>query len=657
MDVGRTLLGKKSSGTLVLDQMPDDFEVWIDGRPVDFRRPTAGSAAQVVAEPGTYKLSLRKNGKSQKDVDISIEAGQELRLQVDESFLGRGGNEPTTGKNNRDLVKGNSNANAGESSHQIEQNPSTPNISDEAIAKAIDTTIAAITARQPDQALKELAPVYVSANNHTIPEAHSEYDRVKDLVQLARSLDAYLKAVEKSFARLAPGLAMHVGPHPVSIVDANEQKVILRHKGENIEFGRHQLPSNLEQSLADLVLTDSSPSTNLCKAAGALTHRRLSSHGIDVCKQWVAEAIESKLVSQSILKTIEVFCNRELNRVEKDEPMIAKRWEELEDPAPEFTETHELVRKLEGSLSPIASMFLFPNLPAKQMSLIASGRNQSGFGSSRVHLWNLQSGVHYEAQSAVGPLWSAECSDNGSVVAILSGPAPQTNLQVYSGNLIKPIVQLAEINDSRSAIELSPDGRMLASVGPNESFIRWNLAKRDVVTRIVSKDPVGEANVVCMAIRDNLEAVAVASKDGGVVLWHVSDGRELARFSVDDKDNPNRAIALRFCKGGSRLIVVRQNGVVELYDTNKLTLEKQVRATTRTIVAVGATLSAPNHAKFIAIADSHRNIRLWDGTNLELVGGFHDHHQSPITSVAIDANADKIAVGCEDGGVSVWKKK
>ena len=82
--------------------------------------------------------------------------------------------------------------------------------------------------------------------------------------------------------------------------------------------------------------------------------------------------------------------------------------------------------------------------------------------------WNVTSGEIRQHQTIQSPLWACEVSRDGRLLVTFGETSPQTNLRIYALPDPKPVSQLSELADQRSAITLSADGRSLAACNVDE---------------------------------------------------------------------------------------------------------------------------------------------------------------------------------------------
>ena len=664
-------LRAQRNGLIVLESMPDDFEVWINDRRMTFTRPTVNSPAQIVAEPGSYQLALKLNGRVLKEQPIAVEAGRELRLVVDESLRKLPSNSsansrpPQSTSPQTTPPRSTSPQNARAANNpSVNENTAGPTgenvspVSDDQIATVLAQVHTSLHLRDSAEALGALQQLYVDEADHRVAVNHPRFQEIAATYRVCRSLETFQHALDSALSNRQAAETFFVGTTQVSVVEATPVSLSLRFNGTNQSFLRSELPSNLEQVLVDFALDAEAPSTPLVKAAGLLTHPQLSKSALNLVRQWMDVAIESRQVPSAVQTLVNSFEVQvpEAGVMAADNAAFTHS-EPVEDINADLVPTHEFARRLEGATGPVGAIILLPpNVPINnQASLIASGVQFSGRGSTLVNLWNVRTGVRAPVTNLAGPVWAATASANGKVLVTYGYSSQRSNLAAFAMSQPKPFFVRGEPTDPRACISISADGRQLVACGPDETFVRWNLQQLSETSRMVSQKPAGTDNIAALAVRPSLDMVAAATQDGGLRAWHTTDGHELPVFAPPVDSSPPIApvVLMRFNRNGTRLTAVRRSGELESYDMTKFEKLSAVRGHHLAIQVVSAAVGD----RYLATADASRNVRVWDTNNLELVAAFRDEATSELTSVAVDPTADFVAAGYQDSTINLWKRK
>lgn len=372
----------------------------------------------------------------------------------------------------------------------------------------------------------------------------------------------------------------------------------------------------------------------LVKAVGVLNHPKKTQSDLDQARKWIQSATNANFMTKDSETLVNEFANVTLET----------------SAASQRLGSHSLERRLAGANGEIEELFLLPpNVPfPKQTSLLASVLSISARGDATAPFWNVDSGEIGRRQPISSPLWACEVARDGRLMVTFGETSPQTNLRVYALPFANPVSQFSDLDDQRAVITLSSDGRFLAACNVEEMFIRWPLQTKGATNKVVSKAPIGRDKVAAIALRATADIVAVASKDGSIRLWRTTDGSE----SSIAKDIPIAVKALRFNRSGDRLVVVREDGTIELRDLN-LKLLQAFRGHSALLTSVGFS----NKGRYLVTADCYHHVRLWETDELKLEAAFGDDETSAITAVTVDAGGDLIAIGHRNSAIELWRKK
>jgi hypothetical protein len=168
-----------------------------------------------------------------------------------------------------------------------------------------------------------------------------------------------------------------------------------------------------------------------------------------------------------------------------------------------------------------------------------------------------------------------------------------------------------------------------------------NQVRQALRPRLVVRDAAGPVDA--LTIDGNGRFLAIASRDGGVRVWDLENGRQISRLAA----GAVRALAV---SRTDRLVVTAgDNGRVTLWDTGG---NKEIR---RFAGHQGAVLAAALSADgtVLATGGADRTVRLWDvgsGRQTAVIKG----HDGPVTAVAFDAAGQTLASGGDDRTIRLW---
>lgn len=620
---------------IIVDNLPSDCEIWINDQRARFERPNAHSSASIAARPGTYKLSLRRDGKILREQSLTVEPGRDVRITVDAKWLDKAiaGNQPKdSGRSSSSTTSAptpkpeqNASPSFGRSEYQP---PPTPTV----IANALTAAEAALRSRKADDALQSLAPLFDESGNSKVQDFQAEAWHVKHLKRLADLVLQFNETLSSSLRNRQPMERLHFGNEAHEIVSINSTSISFQSSDALTELDTSDLPVNVEQCILDLQLDHNSQQSAALKAVGIATNRNAS----DFDKLGLDFLLKISLGAQAM---DESFCE------------FMRAFASTTSAAPSALQgsSHTLTRNFAGAQGTIDALYLLPpNVPfPKQSSLLASSNTRQGVGAG-APFWNIETGEIGSRPFIEGPIWAFESSSNGRILATLGSPAAP-RLRVYGLPAIPPIYQLKEMDNSRCDIALSNDGRNLAGCNLDEVFLRWNLQGKSVTGTTVAKTPVGRNNVDVIAIRPKMDVVAVASKDGDIRVWYTSDGSEKWKST----GNMTQVRALEFSRRSDRLIAMRHDGTFELRELESPHVTRAFKGHSSTLSAVGFSAKG----RYFATADCYNNIRIWDTDDLALRSDFSVYHPSRIVAVTTDFTGDNVAVAFEDATIELWRSK
>lgn len=618
-------LSGPGSSLIMIEQMPADADIWINDQKTSFARPNANSPAQITALPGTYKISVKRRGETMQEQTVQVAAGRDVRLTVApfDSKKRKPGTSESPRESDRDTPT-----------------PEKPNIpresfpTPEAVLMAISDARKAIHNRDGNAAISALAPMFNERGELRLRDFQPESGPVRQLQKFASALVEFNQKLASSISKRKPNETVFIGQIRYTFVGSTQTEINVLQNSEEKQFKTAELPVDVEQCLVDLELDHEIQYSKLVKAVGVFSHPKRTKGECDQARKWIKAATDANFITKDFEQLVDEFASDA-----QDSSEVLQR-----------PSSHTLGRRLAGAEGEIGALFLLPpNVPfPKQASLLASVLGASARGDSTSPFWNVDTGEIGQRKPISGPLWACEVSNNGRLMVTFGATSPQTNLRIYALPVTNPMYQLSDLDDQRSAITLSADGRFLAACSVDETFIRWNLQAKSVVSKMVSKQPIGRDSVAAIALRATMDIVTVASRDGSVHAWRTSDGSELST----NKEILVPVKAMRFNRSGDRLVVVREDGTLELRDLD-LKLLQTFKGHSAPLTSVGFSMKG----RYLVTADCYNNVRMWDTDELKIEAAFNVDDSSEITAVTADAVGDLVAVGHQDSAIELWRKK
>ena len=267
-------------------------------------------------------------------------------------------------------------------------------------------------------------------------------------------------------------------------------------------------------------------------------------------------------------------------------------------------------------------------------------------------------------------------------LSLASGDERVANVWDIATGRFKPV--LGE-NCLFNLVALSPDGKLLASPGPNLSVKIWEATWRRIKSSVT-----GHTNdITALAFSPDGNSFATGGRDGQLKRWDTATGR-LLRAYQGHYDAVNE---IAFTPDSSLLASVGREGTLKLFETQSGNRKTEINLSTNalrfTILSADAALLACGEGSRVAILEIARtawsppiqlpagntlsglavttdglvatatttgNLLLWEARTAGLIQTI-PAHTNAITALSLAADGRHIATAGADKTVKVWTRK
>jgi hypothetical protein len=254
--------------------------------------------------------------------------------------------------------------------------------------------------------------------------------------------------------------------------------------------------------------------------------------------------------------------------------------------------------------------------------------------------------VRTVAFSPDGRRVATACHDVGSV----SGGPPST-IHIWDAATGRPIAPPIAQEQWVSALDFSPDGRVLASGGYDLTVRFW-----DSATGAPAREPIRQRGIVfSVAFSPDGKTLAVGTVDAGggrepsateARLWDLATNSPLGR-GMPHKD---WVVDVAFSRNGRVLLTRSHDATTRLWDAK--TGEPLVDYL-RHEGLPAAVLSADG--RHLATAGNlEDDVRIWDARTGKPLPAATLNQGSQVTALAFSPDALSLGVGCQDGSARLW---
>lgn len=275
--------------------------------------------------------------------------------------------------------------------------------------------------------------------------------------------------------------------------------------------------------------------------------------------------------------------------------------------------------------------------------------------ASHVTLWNEEGGViwnrSYGHIDTGGRLIKMAFSPDGKwlALALASTPGGGWTIEVIDAKTGDKVVGLPMGSDSTAimAISFSPDGKLLASAGTDQTIRLWDTQSWS------ARNPLKGHRVVVVSFLADGKKLLSGGADGQVRLWSADDGRQtLNRFDLDPKFWPELASSRRggISADNSLFFIVSPDGETVLVDPFRAEIHPKAKLPFKDSrrISVGA------RAALAALGREKGRVTLWDTAAGTIVADFNLSQEQSVDAITYSANGKWLAARGNKGVFSLW---
>lgn len=201
----------------------------------------------------------------------------------------------------------------------------------------------------------------------------------------------------------------------------------------------------------------------------------------------------------------------------------------------------------------------------------------------------------------------------------------------------------------KQAFAMSSDSRSLARCDYNESFIRWELASKKVVSKMTARQPLTAGRIHSIQFTPRLDNVVVLANNGSLVCWDSSNGEQLgaAEPVLNAFNVAALPIELHINNTARTAIVVSQDGYVVTRELPALELIDRRKVSDEPVVASAYS------PRLMALANDAGVVTLLDGSDLSAVGSIDGPADTSVAKIAVSVDGKCVSVAFTNGSIYV----
>jgi WD40 repeat protein/DNA-binding SARP family transcriptional activator len=244
---------------------------------------------------------------------------------------------------------------------------------------------------------------------------------------------------------------------------------------------------------------------------------------------------------------------------------------------------------------------------------------------------------------AGGSVWALDVSPDGKHLATIGDDRTVRIWDLTTNEVVSTLQVDTDFGGGGHGVAFSPDGRQLLTVSGEANATLWDVSTGNAILKLEGHSDL----VATVGISHNGKMFATGSYDGTTKLWDATTGKEL--FALGDDET--FASYTAFSPDGKILYTGGDGFPVTAWDTatgEKLFTSSEPGGGTD----VTAIASSPDGMR-MATGDFDTTVKIWDATSgnllLKLFG-----HSSYVNGLAFSPDGKTLATASEDGSARLW---
>jgi WD40 repeat protein/serine/threonine protein kinase/two-component SAPR family response regulator len=253
----------------------------------------------------------------------------------------------------------------------------------------------------------------------------------------------------------------------------------------------------------------------------------------------------------------------------------------------------------------------------------------------------LAPGLARQITAGGGWRWAMDVSPDGDLVASAGDDPVVTIWKLHTG---EELLQLAgEHAESVSDVVFTPDGRFLLGSDYSDQLILWDIATGSIVWRALN--PTGDPNILSISPDGTL--AAAGTEAGVVTLWDMATGELVGQLEGHDPEW--QVLPVSFSPDGQLLASGSQNGEIILWDVADQRLQRRIQANDDVLFA----LAFSPDGNILAAGGKMNVVRFFDvatGAEIGALTGLPDWQ----FDLDFSPDGTQLLVGSRDSAVMLW---